>query len=108
MLSANFLSQLLGLETFYQLLWSPADNYDTWVINKTFVQDQPRFLHRGLMIDGARHYLPESLIIRILNALMYNKFNVLHWHIVDDQSFPYISVAFPELSEQVTNQRYSY
>ncbi len=51
------------------------------------------------MIDTARHVLPLSVIYRTLDAMSFNKFNVLHWHLVDAQSFPYVSASYPQLSE---------
>ena len=58
-------------------------------VNKTNIMDKPRFHHRGVMLDTSRHYMPVPLLKKHLNTMMYNKFNVFHWHLVDDQSFPY-------------------
>lgn len=63
------------------------------------IKDKPRFDHRGLMIDTSRHYLKKETIRRIINAMMYGKLNVLHWHLVDDDSFPMESKAYPDLTK---------
>lgn len=67
------------------------------VINDTRVNDAPRFTHRGLLIDTSRHFVKLNTLEQVLDGMAYNKMNVFHWHIVDDHSFPYESIKYPEM-----------
>ncbi|KAI2810900.1 hypothetical protein BLOT_002068 [Blomia tropicalis] len=87
-----------GLETFSQLI--TYSNQNEFLINTIKIKDFPRFKHRGLLIDSSRHFLPIKTIFKTLDSMEMNKLNVLHWHIVDDESFPFESETFPELSRK--------
>ncbi|XP_047536014.1 beta-hexosaminidase subunit beta-like [Vanessa atalanta] len=97
--SSSIWGVLRGLETFAQLFYL-SDDRNEIRINTTQISDFPRYKHRGLLLDTSRHYITISNILKTLDAMTMNKMNVFHWHIVDDQSFPYQSERFPELSEK--------
>lgn len=87
-----------GLETFSQLVHF---DYDLQVYRLDFapliINDAPRFAWRGLLIDTSRHFQPLQSIFHIIDTMSYAKLNVLHWHIVDYQSWPIQSLAYPLL-----------
>lgn len=100
--STSVWGAIRGMETFSQLTFI-SDN--KLVINdSTVITDEPRFKYRGLMIDTARHFIPFPVLLKQISAMAYSKLNTFHWHIVDDQSFPFESLVYPQLTK---NGRYS-
>ena len=86
---------LRGLETFSQLVDAESKQIAAAPIR---IRDAPRFTHRGLMLDCARHFLPMSTLSTMLDAMETNKLNVLHLHLSDDQSVAFQSESLPLLA----------
>jgi hexosaminidase len=90
---------LRGLETLSQLFEKNQNDQYEIVGLPIAIKDVPDFKWRGLMIDTSRHYLPVTTIKRAIDSMLYSKLNVLHWHIIDEDSFPMEVPNVPELSE---------
>jgi hexosaminidase len=96
--SATVYGAYYGLQTFSQLVfWNP--DMKTYQVNAApiVVKDAPRFAWRGILIDTDRHFLPLTTIFSIIDSVTYAKMNTVHWHIVDWQSWPLESAAYPLL-----------
>ena len=111
---------LRALETLAQLIvYDP--NLDAYAVPFAPVQvaDSPRFHHRGLLVDVARHYQPLARLLKTVDGPSRNipsairslllvthsmclgmaaaKMNVMHLHLTDKEAFPIQSSAYPKL-----------
>jgi len=78
-----------GLQTFSQLIERSIKN-EAFVaeVREIEIVDEPKFPHRGMLLDTSRHYESVPTIKKAISLLAMNKLNVFHWHIVDIQSYP--------------------
>jgi hexosaminidase len=93
-----------GLQTILQLLPtavfspSPVENV-SWSMPVCQIQDKPRFVHRGLMLDVSRHFMPVAFIKKYIDLLAVHKMNVFHWHLTDDQGWRIEIKKYPKLTQ---------
>lgn len=91
---------LHALNTFSQLFYAHSEidceNYTPYApVN---IKDSPVFQHRGLNLDISRNRISPNDVMRTLNAMSFNKFNRLHLHATDAQSWPLEIPSLPELA----------
>ena len=95
--SATIVGLLRGLDTFSQLVdVTPEGVYSVSQLPLD-IRDSPVYKIRSLMIDSARDFISVPKILEIIEGMSAAKLNVFHWHLTDDQSFPFQSKAFPLL-----------
>ncbi|GAB2276657.1 Beta-hexosaminidase 1 [Dionaea muscipula] len=91
---------LRGLETFSQLCVFDFGSKSVQIVKAPWnIRDEPRFTYRGLLVDTSRHYLPVDVLKHIIESMSYAKLNVLHWHAIDEESFPLEVPSYPYLWE---------
>ena len=87
-----------GLTTFTQLFYKHADGSAYTTLAPVEIYDSPKFSHRGLNLDISRAFYPPSDVMRMIDALAYNKMNRLHLHASDSQSWPVEIPSLPLLA----------
>jgi len=83
-----------GIQSLMQLL--PHDGSGRMACLE--VQDTPRFAWRGLMLDVSRHFFTVDEVKRLIDEMVAYKFNLLHWHLTDDQGWRIEIKDLPELT----------
>ncbi|VDN56866.1 unnamed protein product [Dracunculus medinensis] len=97
---------LRGLESFsHMVYYNKTSGYQ---IRAEIVKDFPRFPHRGVLLDTARHFLSVNALKGNIDLMAQNKFNVFHWHMTDTESCPYSSRVLPKLDHGAYDDKHKY
>lgn len=93
-----------GMQTLLQLLPKEIENKKpvagiNWVIAATEITDQPRFGWRGLMFDVSRHFFTKEEVKHFIDDMVKYKYNLLHWHLTDDEGWRIEIKSLPKLTE---------
>ena len=60
--------------------------------------DWPHYSWRGCLVDEGRHFFGKATIKKMIDAMAYNKLNILHWHLTEDQGWRIDFKRWPELA----------
>ncbi len=63
------------------------------------IEDTPRFVWRGAMLDVARHFFGVEDVKRYIDLIAHYKMNRLHLHLTDDQGWRIEIKSWPKLTE---------
>ncbi|HET7717060.1 MAG TPA: beta-N-acetylhexosaminidase, partial [Bauldia sp.] len=89
-----------GWTTLGQILRGARLREGTFAFPKTgVIEDAPRFPFRGAHLDVARQIYSLDEVRRFVDCLAWNKLNVLHLHLSDDEGWRLDVPGYPELAE---------
>lgn len=96
--ASAYAGALYAVKTLEQLCFFEKGN-DKINFPCVYIEDEPRYKHRGLMLDEARHFFGKDEVKRILSLMAFYKLNTFHWHLTDDQGWRIEIKKYPLLTE---------
>lgn len=93
-----------GMQTLLQLFPKEIAGKDlvkkaSWSLPALSISDKPRFGWRGLMLDCSRHFFTKAEVKEFIDNMSKYKYNLLHWHLTDDQGWRIEIKSLPKLTE---------
>lgn len=93
-----------GVQTLLQLLPAEIESKEAmhniaWTIPAVEITDYPRVGWRGLMLDVSRHFFTMDEVKQYIDAMVRYKYNMLHWHLTDDEGWRVEIKSLPKLTE---------
>lgn len=70
-----------------------------WTAPAVEITDYPRFGWRGLMFDVSRHFFTKEEVKQFIDQMVRYKYNLLHWHLTDDEGWRIEIKGLPKLTE---------
>lgn len=77
---------------------SPTSGVD-WSVPCLSIEDRPRFVWRGAMLDPARYFIPKDFVLKFIDLMALHKLNSLHLHLTDDQGWRIEIKRYPRLTQ---------
>ncbi|MGN0447571.1 MAG: beta-N-acetylhexosaminidase [Acutalibacteraceae bacterium] len=96
--ASGYAGAFYAVQTLKQILFFDAAEKEIKVPFLS-IYDQPRFKHRGLMLDESRHFFGKEECKRILKLMSLYKLNTFHWHLTDDQGWRIEIKKYPLLTQ---------
>ncbi|MBL0357423.1 MAG: family 20 glycosylhydrolase [Chitinophagaceae bacterium] len=92
-----------GVQTLLQLLPKEIESKTVaknikWSMPCVEITDYPRFGWRGLMLDVSRHFFTKEEVKNFIDEMSRYKFNLFHWHLVDDEGWRIEIKRLPKLT----------
>lgn len=75
------------------------ENAEFLTLHAVYVEDEPRFGLRSIMLDEARYFHGMETVKNLLDMMAYLKLNTLHWHLTDNEGWRVEIKKYPLLTE---------
>ncbi len=93
---ANEEGVFYGVQSLIQLL--PIQKSSALSIPAVSIQDQPRFVYRGMHLDEGRHFFGMDFVKKYIDFIAMYKLNTFHWHLTEDQGWRIEIKKYPKLT----------
>lgn len=85
-----------GVQTLRQLVTGAKGSR---IVPDVEIEDAPRFVWRGLLIDLGRHFFDKPTLFEMIDEMAAFKLNTLHLHLTDDPGWRIEIPGYPKLTQ---------